>query len=205
MGAQSRSSRARTSRSATSRSASREDRVRIDGQERVIAQLDADNAEQTVDFLANKFTNVELYDWMAGVLEGVYRYFLQQATAMAQLAASQLGFERQEPAAAVHPDRLLGPRRPATAGPTAPAPDRRGLTGSARLLQDIYQLDQYAFDTNQRKLQLTKTISLAQLAPIEFQQFRETGVITFATPMELFDARLPRALPAADQAASARR
>jgi hypothetical protein len=42
------------------------------------------------------------------------------------------------------------------------------------LLQDIYQLDQYAFDTNKRKLQLTKTISLARLSPAEFQRFRET-------------------------------
>ncbi len=52
-------------------------------------------------------------------------------------------------------------------------PDRRGLTGSARLLQDIFQLDQYAFETEKRKLQLTKTLSLAQLAPAEFQRFRE--------------------------------
>ena len=69
--------------------------------------------------------------------------------------------------------------------------DRNGLTGSARLLQDIYQLDQYAFTTDQRKLQLTKTLSLATLAPAEFQRFRETGVMTFATPMRLFDADFP--------------
>src|SRR5262249_44398765 len=69
--------------------------------------------------------------------------------------------------------------------------DRRGLTGSARLLQDIYQLDQYAFDTNKRKLQLVKVLSLSRLAPFEFQQFRDTGVLTFATPMEMFDRDFP--------------
>jgi Tc toxin complex TcA C-terminal TcB-binding domain len=69
--------------------------------------------------------------------------------------------------------------------------DRRGLTGSARLLQDIFQLDQFAFETTKRKLQLTKTISLARLAPLEFQRFRETGVLTFATPMTLFDSDFP--------------
>lgn len=68
---------------------------------------------------------------------------------------------------------------------------RRGLTGSARLLQDIYQLDQYAFETNKRKMQLTRTFSLAQLAPFEFAQFRQTGVLTFATPMTLFDRDFP--------------
>jgi len=56
--------------------------------------------------------------------------------------------------------------------------DRRGLTGSARLLQDLYRLDQYAFDTNRRKLHLSKTISLALTAPTEFQRFREAGVST---------------------------
>jgi hypothetical protein len=49
-----------------------------------------------VEFLANKFTNAELYEWMSGVLGGVYSYFLQQATAMAQLAQHQLAFERRE-------------------------------------------------------------------------------------------------------------
>src|SRR5439155_23775977 len=166
------------------------DRGRITGQERVIAQLDADNAEQTVEFLAGKFTNVDLYDWMAGVLEGAYRYFLQQATAMAQLAASELGFERQEPAPPfIQADYWTAPSSDGASD--GAAPDRKGLTGSARLLQDIYQLDQYWFDTNRRKLQLTKTISLAQHAPIEFQQFRETGVITFATLIEQFDADFP--------------
>ncbi|MFD0465040.1 hypothetical protein ACFQY9_27580 [Microvirga aerilata] len=66
-----------------------------------------------------------------------------------------------------------------------------GLTGSARLLADLYQLEQYAFLTNKRKLPITKTVSLAQLMPAEFQQFRETGVIRFNTPLELFDRDFP--------------
>jgi hypothetical protein len=78
-------------------------------------------------------------------------------------------------------------------GPAAngSAPDRQGLTGSDRLLQDLVRVEQVAFKSAQRKLQLTKVISLAQLAPIAFQQFRETGVLTFATPMELFDRDFP--------------
>ena len=34
---------------------------------------------------------------MSGILEDVFRYFLQQATAMAGLADNQLAFERHEP------------------------------------------------------------------------------------------------------------
>jgi hypothetical protein len=142
-------------------------------------------------FLSTKFTNVELYDWMSGVLEGVLRFFLQQGTTMAQLAANQLAFERQEvPPPYIQADYWEAPSD-GFGSTDGKASDRRGLTGSARLLQDIYQLDQYAFDTNQRKLQLTRTISLAEMAPAEFQRFRETGVMLFVTPMEIFDRDFP--------------
>ena len=168
-----------------------EDHVRVTQQQQTIAQMQHDYNQQTVDYLAGKFTNKELYDWMSGVLEGVYSFFLQQATAMAQLAQGQLAFERQQaPPSSSSPTTGRRRRSGSADGPLSTT-DRRGLTGSARLLQDIYQLDQYAFDTNQRKLQLTKTISLAQLDPYGFQRFRETGVLGFATPMELFDRDFP--------------
>src|SRR5262249_46465622 len=70
-------------------------------------------------------------------------------------------------------------------------PDRQGLTGSVRLLEDITRLDQFAFDTNRRKLQLSETFSLARLFPLEFQNFRQTGELPFATPMTLFDGGFP--------------
>jgi len=76
-------------------------------------------------------------------------------------------------------------------GNTGSTPDRKGLTGAERLLEDITQLDQYAFLTTQRKLQLVKTFSLGRLSPAEFQRFRESGVMTFSTPMELFDRDFP--------------
>jgi hypothetical protein len=168
-----------------------EDNVRVTEQERAIAQMTHDNAQQTVDFLAGKFTNKDLYDWMSGVLDRVYSFFLQQATTVARVAQDQLAFQRQQASPAyIQADYRQTQGSGSADGPLSTT-DRRGLTGSARLLQDIYQLDQYAFDTNKLKLQLTRTISLAQLAPYEFQRFRETGILAFATPMELFDRDFP--------------
>jgi hypothetical protein len=165
--------------------------VAVTNQERSIAMLQADNCDATVEFLANKFLNVPLYDWMSGVLQSVYCFFLQQATAVATLANYQLAFQRQEaPTSFIQADYWTAPSQ-ATQGTDAKSPDRRGLTGSARLLQDIYQLDQYAFQTEKRKLQLSTTISLAQLDPYKFQRFRETGVLSFVLPMELFDREFP--------------
>jgi hypothetical protein len=169
------------------------DQARIIGQERLISKMKTDFTESTVEFLANKFTNADLYDWMSNVLEGVYSFFLQQATAAAKLAEQQLAFERQE----IIPALIQSDYWVAQIGDLPVALDggeeanRRGLTGSARLLADLYNLDQYRFDTERRKLQLTKTISLASQSPAEFHQFRQTGVLSFATPMSLFDQDFP--------------
>ncbi len=167
-----------------------QDQVQIVGQERNIAALRSDQASAVANFLATKFTNADLYDFISDVLEGVYSFFLQQATATAQLTAQQLAFERQEPVPAVVLGDYWAPPSP-NGNSSAENPDRRGMTGSARLLRDIQRLDQIAFQTDQRKLQLSKTISLAQLSPVEFQRFRETGVLPVHIAMEAFDRDFP--------------
>lgn len=167
--------------------------LRVVGQEHAISQIEVEHATDVLLFLQTKFLNEELYRWMSDVLESVYRYFLQQATAVAKLAENQLAFERQEASATyIQADYWDTPGRGNSfSNPGEAIVDRRGLTGSARLLQDLYQLDQYAFETNKRKLQLSKTFDLAQLFPFEFQQFRETGVLVFPTSMEWFDRDFP--------------
>ena len=170
-----------------------EDRVRIVAQEQLISEIQQEQADEVVEFLNNKFTNRELYEWMSSVLEDVYRYFLQQATAMAKLAENQLAFERQEPPALLIRSDYWTPPQEGTALSTngEEGPDRRGLTGSARLLQDVYRLDQYAFEAARRKHQIAKTVSLARHDPFAFQRFRETGVLVFDTPRSLFERDFP--------------
>lgn len=164
------------------------DRTAITEQEAKIADTQLRHAQETLDFLNNKFTNADLFDWMSQVLERIYAYFLQQATAIAKLAETQLAFERQEALPRfIQADYWQAPE----AGSADQGPDRRGLTGSARLLQAITELDQYAFINDRRKLQMSKTFSLAALSPIEFQRFRETGVLPFGTLLEQFDRDFP--------------
>jgi hypothetical protein len=168
-----------------------QDQVAISLQELRIAAIQADHAIENLTFLSTKFTNAELFDWMSRVLERIYAFFLQQATTIARLAEAQLSFERQETLPAfIQSDYWQAPEEGGF-GSSDQQSDRRGLTGSARLLQAITELDQYAFTSDRRKLQLTKTLSLAALSPAEFQRFQETGVMIFATPMEMFDRDFP--------------
>lgn len=169
------------------------DQKNVVNQERQIAVLQNNNAQATLDFLANKFTNAELYEWMSKILSNVYSFLLQQATSSALTAVNQLRFERQQEIPAIVKNDYWEAPSDAIVSISGSnnGPDRRGLTASARLLQDVIQLDQLAFDTDKRRLELTKNISLASLDPVAFQQFRETGSITFQTPMELFDRDFP--------------
>jgi hypothetical protein len=169
------------------------DRVNAAQHEEHIARLQASHASDTMNFLINKELNAELYAWMATVLEGVFRYFLQQATTIAKLAQDQLAFERQEtPTTYIQADYWAVPTSATSVSSLdGGATDRHGLTGSARLLRDITMLDQHAFTTDRRKLQLSRTLSLARVFPIEFQRFRETGVLSFALPMDVFDRDFP--------------
>lgn len=169
-----------------------EDNIRIVSQERKIAELNTDHAEDTLEFLRNKFTNAELYNWMSNVLERSYSYMLNLSTAVAKSAEGQLYFEQQEPAGPFIQDDYWETAEGATSSFSGEDNvDRRGLTGSARLLVDITKLEQYAFETTKRKLQMTKTISLAQNFPTEFQTFKDTGVMNYELTNKMFDYDFP--------------
>jgi hypothetical protein len=107
------------------------------------------------------------------------------------LAQAQLAFERQETSPGFVRSDYWQDTADSADGGAGSSADRQGLTGSARLLQDIFRLENYAFETDRRKLHLTQTISLSQIAALELQQFRETGVLVFATPMDMFDREFP--------------
>lgn len=167
-----------------------DDQKVIVAQEKTIAELQSANVKDTIEFLSKKFTNEDLYSWMSQRLEAVHEFFINQAASMAHLAARQLAFERQEVVHGCIRNNYMMTQNEELSS-QSDSGNRKGMTASAQLLRDIYELDRYAFDTNKRKLQLTKTISLARLSPAEFQRFIETGVLVFSTPMNLFDRDFP--------------
>jgi hypothetical protein len=167
------------------------DQVGIAGQELISAGIQAAHAAATADFLARKFTSRDLYEFMSEILAGVYRYLLQQAAATAKLAEDQLAFERQQPSRSIIKGDYWEVPVDGIGRHGGDPADRGGVTGAARLLADIVDLDQHAFFADRRRLQLTKTISLSRLDPIAFERFRASGVIVFGTPESLFDEGFP--------------
>lgn len=164
-------------------------RVRIKSEEQRLTASQVNHAESVVDFLVTKFTSKELYEWMSRILQSLYASQLQQATSLARLAQQQLSFELLQDVGIIQGDYWTA--RLDTPALNSQGPDRRGLTGSARLAKDIEQLDVLALQSDQRRLQLTRTISLANIAPGEFQRFRESGEMWFETKESDFDLEFP--------------
>ncbi|MFI4963133.1 MAG: hypothetical protein ACHP6H_04675, partial [Legionellales bacterium] len=166
------------------------DGVKLASQELNISQMQSQNAKDSVNFLKTKFTNAALYAYMSQQLLNVYKFFLNQATATARLATRQLAFERQINFGNVIANSYFD--SPSAGNSTNPnQSDFKGLTGSARLLKDIYILDDDAVNTDKRKLQMSKTISLNEIDPISFNQFRTTGIFAFKTTQNMFDEDFP--------------
>jgi hypothetical protein len=153
------------------------DRKNIVQQERNIAQLQQQFAAEVVNFLETKFTNKELWDWMARVVKRYYRAHLDIATQTARMAQKALVFERQEALTFI--------------APYYAETEKRDLLAAEQLLTDINRLDQHRLTTEKRRKELTKVISLASVAPVEFQQLRQQGWLTFATLMDWFDRDFP--------------
>jgi hypothetical protein len=165
------------------------DQVTTAMDELTAAKLQQTQASATLQALQDQVTSPAMYSWLVQVLGGVYRYFLQQATAVAQLAQAQLAFDRAEPAQTFIRADYWQP--PAILVTTATPANTFGLTGAEQLSEDLTTLDGYAFSSDQRSLNISQTFSLSQVMPQEFLGFRSTGQLTFQTPMSWFDADFP--------------
>ena len=154
-----------------------EDRVDIVEQEREIANLRLEHANDTVEFLGNKFTNRYLYLWMDKNLRKLYREQINMAISTAKAAQLALEFERQTSLDFIGYDYWDD--------------DKKGLLGAEQLLKDLAKMEQFRLSSAARKKEIEKTISLASVAPVEFQQFRETGLLDFGTLPQWFERDFP--------------
>lgn len=154
-----------------------QDHIDIANQELDIANKRLEVANDTVEFLGNKFTNKDLYSWMSKNLRKLYREQLNMAISTAKAAQKALEFERQTSLDFI--------------GYEYWDDEKQGLLGAEQLLKDINRMDQHRISTATRKKEIEKIVSLASIAPVEFQKFKKTGVLDFATLQKWFDRDFP--------------
>lgn len=147
----------------------------IDVQRRMIR-----NNESIDTFMRSKFTSQQLYQWMAGRLSAVYfqsyNLALQYAKAAQRAMQFELGLAESEvqQIGAGYWDSL-----------------RKGLLAGEQLQLDLDRLEKAHCDANQRRMEITRNISLAQVDPLALVRLKERGVCEFELTEALFDGDFP--------------
>ncbi len=141
-------------------------------------ELQLANAEEEAAFLDSKFTNAELYSWMAGQLSTLYFHAYQLAFDMARQAELAYRHELAVDDAVFieygHWESM-----------------RKGLLAGERLSLDLRRMEQSYITANKRDLELTKHVSLALTDPAALLQLQTTGECELAVPELLFDLDYP--------------
>ncbi len=135
------------------------------------------NAQALSDFLNNKYTNAELYNWMLTQLSTVYAQAYQLAFSLGQQAQSAYQYE-------------LGTQDTFLQYGYWDS-QHKGLTAGESLLFDLRRMEAQYLSANSRELEILKHFSLALLDPTQLIMLRETGTCQIALNEDLFDRDHP--------------
>ena len=127
-------------------------------------------------FLKDKFTNEQLYQWLAGKLSGLYYQTYQMAFDMAKSAEKSYQFERGVKASKT--SFIEGGYWNS---------QQKGLLAGESLGLDLDRMEKAFIQTNQRRLEISKNISLLDLDPVAFLELKAKGVAEFSLPEAIFD------------------
>ena len=150
-----------------------------------IAQVDLENhdlqrkqSREVSDYLRDKFSSVELYDWMVSKLSEVYFQAYRLAFDMAKRAERAYRYEL----AIVDSNIITGGYWESL---------RQGLLAGEQLSLDLQRLDMAHITGDRREYELVKSVSLARLDPAQLLQLRHAGVAEFELLETLFDMDYP--------------
>jgi hypothetical protein len=133
-----------------------------------------ENARSVREFMEQKFTNMELYQWMVGQASSLYFQSYQLAYDLAKQTERAYRHELALPNATFiqfgYWDSL-----------------KKGLLASERLQYDVERMDKAYLENNPREYEITRHVSLALLDPIALLQLQTAGSCEFSVPEALFD------------------
>jgi hypothetical protein len=137
-----------------------------------------EHAREIEEFLRDKYTNRELYNWMVGQISAMYFQAYQFTYDVAKRAERayrfELGLQDSNFIQFGYWDSL-----------------RKGLLAGDRLYHDLKRMEVAYLDQNRREHEMTKHISLALLHPEALVELRQTGSCFVELPEALFDVDCP--------------
>ncbi|OOG77102.1 neuraminidase-like domain-containing protein [Algoriphagus sp. A40] len=151
-------------------------RLAIAERERSNHKLQMEQSAETDEFMRSKFTNRQLYDWMAGQVSTLYFQTYQMAYDLAKQAERCFNLELPNDALEAgyvkfgYWDNL-----------------KKGLLSGEKLQFDLRRLENAYLEENKREYEIVKHVSLFLLDPLAIIQLRSTGACAFEIPEALYD------------------
>jgi len=150
-----------------------------------IAEIELENQEIQIEnskvidnYMRNKYTNEQLYSWTITQISTVYFQSYQLAFDMAKKAekcyAYELGITDSNIVQFGYWDSL-----------------KKGLLSGDKLMNDLRRLEAEYINQNKREFEITKHISLSQIAPLALVTLKQTGLCNVSLPEWLFDMDYP--------------
>ena len=130
-------------------------------------------AQDIENFLQNKETNQGFYTWMKREVKALYNQSFQLAFEVAKKTERALQTELGDPSQSYIQFSYLD--------------GIEGLLAGEKLHLDVKRMEMAYHDLNRREYELTKHVSLLQVAPLALLQLRATGSCTVSLPEEMFD------------------
>jgi hypothetical protein len=132
-----------------------------------------ENAKRTDAFMHAKFTNRDLFDWMAGEITAIY------------FQAYDLAFGFAKKAERCYQHELGTTDTYIQSGSWDSS--RKGLGSANRLMQQVRRMEAAYIEKNHRDYELVKNVSLALLDPVALLNLKADGHCTVTIPEALFD------------------
>jgi hypothetical protein len=153
-------------------------RATVAGLERKNLETEIQHAELVEQHFRSKYTNTQLYGWMHGQITSLYYQSYKLAQDLAKRAERCYRFERGLTASNFIRsdgwDNL-----------------RAGLLAGETLQLQLRQLERAHQEQDRRELEITKHVSLGQLAPLALLRLKQTGRCEVDLPELLFDMDYP--------------
>jgi hypothetical protein len=141
-------------------------------------ELQIENAKTVDESMRNKYTNEQLYNWMITQISTVYFQAYQLAYDMAKKAEKCYQHELSVTDSNIiqfgYWDSL-----------------KKGLLSGDMLINSLRKLETEYMNQNRREFEITKHISLVQMAPQTLITLKETGKCSVSLPEWLFDMDYP--------------
>ncbi|MEM9003400.1 MAG: hemopexin repeat-containing protein [Cyanobacteria bacterium P01_F01_bin.86] len=155
-------------------------RIKMAQQELLMHQKDIEHDEAIAQFMKDKFSNLELYNWMSGKLSSLFFQTYKMAHDYAKQAEQAFIFEKGIQAGSVN--YITGMYWDS---------QRQGLLAGASLELDLDRMEKAYGEMDSRRLEITKNISLLETDPLALLALKTQGVCTIRLTEALFDYDFP--------------